>query len=140
MTSKQRMDLFGLACLAVAMGLIALSLPLRCVERAAAIGVFSLLDGFVLGTVLALATRTRSPLLIYLCLGVAALTLVPLFYSWPPGGVWDVTLRPGMPEIFFNYLDLLRLALFLLGFPYPFARFGQHAPDPLPTEPPPSTS
>jgi hypothetical protein len=45
-----------------------------------------------------------------------------------------------MPEIFANYLDLLRLALFLLGFLYPFARFGQHAPDPLPKEPPPSAS
>jgi hypothetical protein len=134
-TISQRLNLFGLLCLLMAAGLAALAVPLRCVARAAEVGGFSLLNGFVFGTALAMATRTRRPLYIYLCVGIAFLTFVPLVYAWPPGGIWDVTLQPGMPDIFANYLDLLRIALFLLGFPYPFARFGYHAPDTLPPDP-----
>lgn len=111
---------------------------LRCPQQATVIGGFSLLDGFMFGSALALITRTRRPVLIYLYLGVVVLTFVPLFQSWPPGGPWDVRLSPGMPEILLNYLDMLRIGLFLLGFPYPFARFGQHGPDPRPEEIPAS--
>lgn len=133
----RRIDLFGVGCLLIASGLFTLSVPLQCAAQAARIGGFSLADGFVFGIALALITRTRCPLFIYLALALAVLTFIPLFRAWPPGGPWDVTLQPGMPEIFVNYLDLLRVALFMLGFPYPFARFGQHAPDsPSETEPP----
>ena len=76
-------------------------------------------------------TRTRRPLGIYACLAAAVLTFWPLLHSWPPADAWDVHPWPGAPPLVSTYFEALRGCLFLLGIPYPFARLGQHGPDPL---------
>lgn len=129
MLSARSIDRLGWVCLGLALAFYALSFPLHCAALAAWVGGFSLLDGFVLGTALALATRTRRPVLIYACLAIALLTLWPLVAAWPPGDAWDVHPWRGAPVLIYNYFDVLRPCLYLLGSPYPFARFGHHAPD-----------
>jgi hypothetical protein len=124
-------------CLLLSLALWCLSLPLHCAGRAALVGGFALLDGGLLGLCLALVTRVRQPLLIYLFLGLAALTFWPMWESWPLYQGWligdpgRIVAWPGAPELVYSYFDLLRSALFLLGLPAPFARYGQHRPDPL---------
>jgi hypothetical protein len=120
----------GILCLSLALLLWALSFPLHCAGRAALVSGFSLLDGAALGAALAMVTRTRRPLAIYGWLAVAALTFWPLLVVWPPGGAFDVHPGPYAPALASNYFDVLRLGLFFLGIPYPFARCGHHAPDP----------
>ena len=132
MTSTRSVRLLGWICLALALALLALSIPLRCVGRALLVGGFSFLDGALLGTALALATRTRRPPGIYAALLLAALTLWPLVSAWPPGDVRDVTFADAAPGLAAYYFDILRFCLFVLGMPYPFARLGYHAPDPPP--------
>jgi len=127
----------GWACALVAVGFLALSLPLHCMGRAAEIGGFSLLDGAALGACLALITRTRRPTAIYLLLAAALLTLWPVCVAWPPGNPEEIHPWRGAPDIVTNYFDALRVCLFLAGIPTPFARLGHHAPDPLPPENPP---
>ena len=122
----------GLTCLAVIIVIVALSVPLRCITLALRVGGVSLLSGAGLGTALAMVTRSRRPVQIYLWLAVAAVTFLPMYRGWPPGDSFDVFPWRGAPEIFYNYFDILRGGVFLLAMPYPFARFGQHAPDPLP--------
>ena len=131
------MRLLGWGCAFFAAGFLALSLPLRCVGPAAAIGGFSLLDGVVMGACLALITRTRRPIWIYLLLAGACLTLWPIVAAWPPGDPAAIHPWRGAPAIVTNYFDALRVCLFLAGIPYPFARLGHHAPDPIPPENPP---
>jgi hypothetical protein len=127
----------GLFCLVATALALAASIPLGCVPVALRIGGFSLADGAGLGFALAMVTRTRRPWLIYLGLALGALTFAPLMLEWPPGDAWDIHPWHGAPPIVYNYLDVLRTALYLVGLPWPFARFGYHAPDPLPTLPPP---
>ncbi|MCS6775901.1 MAG: hypothetical protein RMJ43_11625 [Chloroherpetonaceae bacterium] len=127
----RRVDAFGLLCAGLALLLWALALPLGCAGQAALIGGVSLGSGALLGLMLALITRTLRPAVIYLCLCVAVAACVPLLREWPPGDMRDVRLAPGMPGFLAYYLDLLRVALFVLGIPYPFARLGHHAPDPV---------
>ena len=118
-------------CLLLAAGALSLSVPLHCVHKAALVGGFSLLDGLGFGLALAAVTRTRRAGWIYFFLLCAVVTLTPLFLSWPAADSDDLTLWRGAPSLFENYFDVLRPALFLLGLPYPFARFGSHAPDPI---------
>lgn len=125
----------GGICLALSLLLWLPSLPLHCAGRAALVGGFSLLNGVLLGTLLAVITRTRRPLLIYACLGGVLLSFWPLFVSWPPAEQSEIYLPHGAPEILLNYFDILRGVLFLLGVPFPFATLGHHAPDPLPPAP-----
>ena len=119
----------GWACLGLITILLALSFPLHCFLKAAVIGAGSLGAGAGLGVCLAMVTRTKRPLVIYLWLVAAIVTFFPLFFAWPPGDSFDVTLWRGAPEILSNYLDFVRGGTFLLAFPFPFARLGQHAPD-----------
>ncbi|HZT43702.1 MAG TPA: hypothetical protein VFA07_16165 [Chthonomonadaceae bacterium] len=134
------MRLLGWGCAFVAIGFLALSLPLRCVKQAGEIGGFSLLDGAVMGACLALITRTRRPTWIYLLLAAAMLTLWPIVVAWPPGDPEAIHPWRGAPEIATNYFDALRVCLFLAGIPYPFVRLGHHAPDLPPPENPPVSS
>jgi hypothetical protein len=128
----------GAVCLLLSLGVWGLSLPLHCAGRAALVGGWALLDGGLLGLALALVTRARRPLLIYLFLGLAALTFWPiwegwpLYRGWPVGDPGRIVAWRGAPELVYSYFDLLRSALFLLGMPAPFVRYGQHGPDPLP--------
>lgn len=122
----------GLICLLLSLILWAGSLPLHCAPLAAYVGGVTLLIGGAFGLCLALVTRTRRPILIYLYLGLACLCLWPLYRSWPFADAWDVVPWPGAPTFVLYYFILLRPCIFLLGVPYPFARFGLHGPDPLP--------
>ena len=131
---KASYNRLGMSCLAIITALFALSLPLHCPVRALMVGGVSLLAGGMLGTALAMITRTPRPLLIYFWLGVAALTFVPLYRGWPPGDALDIFPWRGAPDIVYNYFDILRGGVYLLAMPYPFARLGQHAPDPLPPD------
>ncbi len=122
----------GLVCLTLSLLAIAASLPLGCLLPALTLGSFSLFDGMLLGTALALITRTRLVWLIYLLLALAAFTLWPLFQEWPAGNAWDIHPWQGAPALVYGYLDAERMLLFLLGIPAPFALLGQHGPDRLP--------
>ena len=125
----------GTGCVLLAIALWSLSVPLGCAGRAALVGGFALLDGAVLGLLLAAVTRIRRPILIYLFLGLATLTLWPiiqmwpLYHGWPVGDPGRIVAWPGAPELVYSYFDILRGALYLLGMPAPFARYGQHQPD-----------
>ena len=128
----------GLVCLTVTGLALAAAIPLRCVAVALRVGGGSLLAGMGLGFCFVLVTRTRRPWLIYLALALGALTFVPYYQEWPPGNAWDVHPWRGAPSLFYNYLDVLRLLLYFVGIPWPFARFGNHAPDPIPDAPLPA--
>ena len=117
------------ACLLLAAGGLAFAIPLHCVLKAGIVGGVSLVDGALFGLSLAAVTRTRRTGLIYFFLLCAALTLAPLYLGWPVVDSDDLTLWRGAPDLLENYFIMLRLALFLLALPYPFARFGHHAPD-----------
>jgi hypothetical protein len=128
-TIYRRIGLVSLTLIALAFSLAA---PLRCIEKAILVGGVALCSGGLLGASLAWITRTRNPWLIYLALGIAALCFWPLTAAWPHTEIWDVRPSRTWPRFFYNYLDYLRGILFLVGIPYPFARFGQHTPDPRP--------
>ncbi len=120
----------GWVCVLLIAGLFALSVPLRCIGRAAAVTLGTAGAGAGLGLALAMVTRTRRPLGIYLWLAAAALTLLPLFRAWPPAESFDLTAWQGAPDILYNYFDFLRGGVFVLAMPFPFAKLGMHAPDP----------
>jgi len=124
----------GLICVMLSLLCWTASVPLHCVEIAALVGGFSYLNGTFFGIMLALVTRSRRPVLIYLWLGLAALSFYPLFIAWPPADELSIEAWRGAPPIVYNYFDALRPLLFLLGMPPPFIAFGFHAPDPAPTE------
>jgi hypothetical protein len=123
----------GIVCLLLIVAIFALSFPLRCVPRALGMESFTAADGFAFGALLAGITRTCRPGLIYLLMALAALTLWPVFISWPPAEVWEVHLWPGATTLLLYYFDAARFAVFLLAMPYPFVRWGQHGPDPIKT-------
>jgi hypothetical protein len=125
----------GFVCLTVAGLALAVAIPLHCVVVALQVGMVALLSGAGTGLSLALVTRTRRPWLIYMGLLLAALTFVPLTQEWPPASAWDVHPWRNAPPVVYGYLDGLRMLLFLVAMPWPFARLGYHAPDPLPAEP-----
>jgi len=118
-----------LVCLLLTAVSLTFSIPLRCVVKAAVVGGISLLDGILFSLSLAAVTRTRSAGWIYFFLLCALLTLAPLYLGWPAADSDDLTLWRGAPDLLGNYFDMLRVALFLFGLPYPFARFGHHGPD-----------
>ncbi len=120
----------GLICLGLLLACWAVSLPLRCSGKAAFVGGFTFLDGALLGAALAMVTRTHRPLRIYGWLMIVLLAFWPLAVSWPPAGADNLHLWPHAPALLANYFDMLRIASFLLGIPYPFARLGYFAPDP----------
>ena len=124
----------GWGCLILALAGFAPAFPLHCVRSALEVGGVALLAGGTLGAMLAAITRTRSPLMIYVCLAIAALSFWPLYQDWPPTPVWDLLRGPANPEMVANYFSALRPLLFLVGIPYPYVRWGQHGPDPLPEE------
>lgn len=120
----------GVRCLLLIALLWAVSLPLRVASQAAFVGGANVILGGLFGLCLACITRTRRAALIYLWLALACLTLWPLFEAWPPVSLFDAPSTRA-----WHYLNVLRVCLFVLGLPYPFARFGQHGPDPLPDPP-----
>ena len=123
--------ILGGVCLALALLCFVPAFLLHCVERALIIGTASFLIGSLLGVMMAVITRTRRPTLIYACILGAVLTMWPLYHGWPPIYAEDLFTHGNFEKIG-SYLDALRPALFLLGVPYPYARWGQHGPDPLP--------
>lgn len=131
-TQKRSARKLGLFTLCAFVAALAAAIPLHCLPTALRVGSGSLLLGTGLGGALAFVTRTRRPLLIYMGLLLAALTFVPLAQNWPPGDAWDIHPWHGAPQLAYSYLDILRTLLYLVGIPWPFARFGHHAPDPLP--------
>jgi hypothetical protein len=124
----------GWVCAGLITVILGLSIPLRCFQVAVPIVVVSSLEGAGMGAALAMVTRTKRPLAIYAWLAAAGLTLLPFVLTWPPGDSSDVFLWRGAPDILSNYFDLARGGAFLLAMPFPFARLGQHAPDPLPPD------
>ncbi len=137
-TLQRNVRKLGLFCATVVVLALAAAVPLGCFFAALRVGGGSLLAGIGLGLALAFVTRTRRPWPIYLGLALGALTFVPITLEWPPGDAWEVHPWHGAPPLVYGYLDGLRTLLYLLGIPWPFARFGHHAPDPIP-EAPPST-
>ena len=129
--STQAVRRLGWICLTLIVLLGALAIPLHCGAKTALVGSASLLDGALFGLALAAVTRTRRPILIYLFLLTAAGLLLPLWLEWPSASQDDVHLWRGSPALLSNYFDALRYGLFALSLPYPFARFGFHAPDPV---------
>jgi hypothetical protein len=120
----------GIVCLLLAVGLWAVSLWAGNAGASALVGGFSFGNGAVFGGFLAMVTRTRRPVLIYLLFLLALLSLTPLLLGWPPVLASSTSLPASVPGWLKDYPDILRLLLFLLGIPYPFARLGYHAPDP----------
>lgn len=135
-TLQRNVRKLGLFCLAIGALTLAAAIPLGCLPAALRVGGGSLLAGVGLGASLAFVTRTRRPALIYLGLALGVLTFAPLYLEWPPGDAWEVHPWHGAPPLVYGYLDGLRMLLYLLGVPWPFARFGHHAPDPIPSAPP----
>ena len=86
-------------------------------------GAFALGAAFGLG--LAAITRTRRPLFIYLALGATGAALWLAVQGFP-------LLEEMESDRNRTALEWLRLAAFLLGAPYPFARYGFHAADSVP--------
>ncbi len=82
-----------------------------------------------MGASLAMTTRTLRPFQIYLWLGAAFLSLAPLYLNFPGADENDVHLWKDAPSIASNYFDVLRMGVFLLAIPYPFALLGHHATD-----------
>ncbi len=125
----------GWICLILAIVLFGVSYALRCSPTAAPVALVCYGSGTSLGFALAMVTRTRRPLAIYLWLATASVTILPLLFAWPPGDELDVSLWRGAPGILSNYFEILRGAVYLLAVPYPFARLGHHGPDLPPTDP-----
>ena len=126
--------ILGCGCAAVIAGVTCLSAPLHCWRSAIAVSAVSILAGIGAGSALALITRTRNAVAIYLLLILAGFTLWPIFTLWPPADSSDVIAWKGAPDIVYNYFDLIRMGVYLLALPYPFAKFGVHSPDPQPEE------
>lgn len=112
-----------------------MSVALHCTRAACAVSVASLLLGLFAGGMLAAITRTRNPFAIYALIALAALTLWPIFELWPPADSEDIVAWKGAPSLVYNYFDFLRLGVYLVAIPYPFARFGIHAPDKIASGP-----
>ena len=119
----------GIFCLALILVLFSLAIPLRCVAIAMQVGGITGFAGACMGASLAMTTRTLRPFQIYLWLGAAFLTLAPLYLNFPGADENDVHLWKGAPSIASNYFDVLRMGVFLLAIPYPFALLGHHATD-----------
>ena len=119
----------GTFCFVAILMLMALSVPLRCIVLALQVGAVTGFAGAFMGVALAMITKTRRPALIYLWLGATFLSLAPLALSFPSADETDVHLWKGAPSIASNYFDALRMGVFLLAIPYPFARLGHHATD-----------
>lgn len=126
---RKRIGVLGWVSLLLIGAAAAPAIPLRCADQALRVGAVALGTGTLFGIGLAGITRTRIPILIYLCLGLVAAASWPLFAGWPPATAADVHPWPGAPELFFSYFDALRAWMFLVAIPYPFARLGYHAPD-----------
>ena len=135
-TLRRNVHRLGLFCITVVGVALAAAIPLDCGAVALRVGAASLSAGVALGAALALVTRSRRPWLIYLGLALGALTFVPLYREWPAGDGWDIHPWRGAPPLVYGYLDGLRTLLYLVGIPWPFARFGFHAPDPFPVAEP----
>ena len=122
----------GIICLWGECLLVCGGAVLGCLPQSLQVGSVPLLLGLILGVALAGATRTRNTLLIYLGLGVALMAGVVFAMPLPTDLVAPVLLRRGMPSLLKFYPEFVRVCAFLLAIPYPFARFGYHAPDRLP--------
>lgn len=132
--------ILGIVCLALTLLCLLPSMLWHCVRSALPLSGVSLLSGGLLGALMALITRTRRPTLIYLCILAGCLTFWPIYHNWPPLTLPDLLTAEGRYDLIFQnrvyqYLEALRPTLFLLGIPYPYARWGQHGPDPIPSDP-----
>ena len=119
----------GLVCAILGLAMLMGAIPFGAWPVAYRAGAFPVLDGIVFGALLAGVTRTRRSVLIYGLLLAAAAALWPLYAEWPATPPLAPEMPEGRQELIHNYLDILRIVLFLLAVPYPFARLGFHAPD-----------
>ena len=134
MTSRA-ISRLGWISMLLALLLMAAAIPLHCLGLAAVVGAGSLVAGCLLGFAMAMITQTRIPLIIYCWLFIVILSFWPLYNGWPRADFWEVHAWPTAPDFVYNYFDLLRGGLFILAFPWVFARLGFHAADPIPQEP-----
>lgn len=102
---------------------------LGCLPQSLQIGSLPLLLGVLLGVALAGATRTRKALLIYGFLGLALFAGTLFTMPLPTDTVAELSLWKGAPSLLKSYPEFVRVCAFLFAIPYPFARFGYHAPD-----------
>lgn len=124
----------GMWCFGLAALVLAPSALLHCIWPALRIGTPSLVSGALLGLAMAGVTRTTKPTAIYLLVIAGALTAVPMYNGWPaiqPTDMPDSVGYDGPVGRVFTYLDTLRPVMYLLGVLFPYACFGQHAPDPI---------
>lgn len=127
---KRRVRWIGVICAAALLAMLLPAPALGCFSRAVLVEAASAAEGALAGAAMAVATRSRSALVIYGCLALFLSLLYPLIAQWPPAGMADVRAWRGAPLIVFNYFDVLRPAAFFLALPYPFSALGHHGPDP----------
>ncbi len=119
----------GWACLLVGGLMLAPSVLLHCVPLALRILLRMGILGSVVGLALGGVTRTRRATSIYLGL-LTAFFGGYLFLSMLDNAATKSLLLPqGTPRFLEGYPTLLRVGLFFVSIPYPFARFGTHTPD-----------
>ena len=107
------------------------SIPIQGAALAATVGTISALAGAGFGLSLAGVTRTRSTGWIYFFLALAFLSLSVPLSNYPPASEHDLVLPAHAPDLLANYFDFWRWIAFFCAIPFPFARFGHHAPDPV---------
>ncbi len=129
METNRQIKRTGWGCLIAAALLFAPSLYLHCAPFALRIGLTMALLGTLMGLSLAGATRTRRATLIYLGLFAAFCTGWGFVAALDSASSESLLLPKGASQIWENYPVFLRIGAFFLAVPYPFARWGYHAPD-----------
>lgn len=138
MDTERQLRRTGWACLIAVCLLFTPSLYLHCASFALLIGLKMGVLGLLLGLSLAFVTRTRRAILIYLGLLVAFCAGWFFFVMLDSVDLPSFVVPRGAPTIWENYPVFLRIGTFLLCVPYPFARWGYHAPDAFSENSPPS--
>ena len=126
--SKTNLKIGGVS-LALILLCLVWAIPLQCLKPALEVASVAILSGALMGFGMAMVTRTKNPWKIYFWLGVSFLSFIPLFLNFPAADESEIHLWKGAPSIVSSYFDLLRLGLYLLALPYPFAALGKHMSD-----------
>ena len=105
------------------------AVALQCVPQCLKTASLPLLLGAVLGFALALVTRSQNAFVIYFGLGLTLLAGTLFMLPLPTDIYTKLTLWKNAPPLLRSYPEIVRAMAFLLAIPYPFARFGYHAPD-----------
>jgi hypothetical protein len=104
-------------------------LPLHVPAAMAVVELGGGLCGVLFGFCIAMVTRTRKPAIIYFWLGLAALTLWPVYSGWPYANPAAITVWPGGSTLLYSAFDVMRPGAFIVALVPPFALLGQHGPD-----------